>query len=86
MQKKKTKRKTKRTLTKTRVNREHKDRLFRLIFGREENKQNLLDLYNALNNTRYKKLADLEITTQTCLFEGLCTTENCMGSILKKTT
>ena len=33
-----------------------------------------------------KKLADLEITTQTCLFEGLCTTENSMGSILKKTT
>ena len=59
----KKKRKQKRNLTKIRVNREHKDRLFRLIFGREENKQNLLDLYNALNNTCYKKLADLEITT-----------------------
>ena len=59
----KKKRKQKRNLTKIRVNREHKDRLFRLIFGREENKQNLLDLYNALNNTRYSELADLEITT-----------------------
>ena len=59
----KKKRKQKRNLTKIRVNREHKDRLFRLIFGREENKQNLLDLYNALNNTSYRKLADLEITT-----------------------
>ena len=63
MQKKKTKRKQKRNIAKTRINREHKDRLFRLIFGKEENKQNLLDLYNALNNTCYRKLADLEITT-----------------------
>lgn len=49
--------------TEIQINREHKDRLFRLIFGTEENKQNLLDLYNALNNTNYNKLADLEITT-----------------------
>ena len=45
------------------INREHKDRLFRLIFGTEENKQNLLELYNALNNTCYTNLADFKITT-----------------------
>ena len=45
------------------INREHKDRLFRLIFGREENKRNLLELYNGLNNTQYQNLEDLVITT-----------------------
>lgn len=49
--------------SKIKINREHKDRLFRLIFGREENKKNLLELYNALNNTNYSELNDLEITT-----------------------
>ena len=49
--------------TEIRINREHKDRLFRLIFGKEEYKQNLLELYNALNDTSYKKLDDLKITT-----------------------
>ena len=45
------------------INREHKDRLFRLIFGSEGNKRNLLELYNALNDTSYSELDDLEITT-----------------------
>lgn len=45
------------------IRREHKDRLFRLIFGREENKKNLLELYNALNDTHYSKPEELEITT-----------------------
>ena len=36
------------------VNREHKDRLFRLIFGTEENKKHLLCLYNALNDSQYE--------------------------------
>ena len=36
------------------ANDRYKDNLFRFIFGREENKQNLLDLYNALNNSEYK--------------------------------
>ena len=49
--------------TEVSINREHKDRLFRLIFGTEENKQNLLELYNALNNTCYTELADFQITT-----------------------
>ena len=33
------------------INREHKDRLFRLLFGDEKNKSSLLSLYNAINNT-----------------------------------
>ena len=49
--------------TEIRINREHKDRLFRLIFGKEEYKQNLLELYNALNDTSYNNLDDLKITT-----------------------
>ncbi len=28
------------------ANKKHKDRLFRLIFGSEENKENILSLYN----------------------------------------
>ena len=42
------------------VQREHKDRLFRLIFQDEED---LLELYNAVNGTDYQNTADLEITT-----------------------
>ena len=45
------------------ANRQYKDSLFRFIFGREENKQNLLDLYNALNNSDYTNQDDLEINT-----------------------
>ena len=44
-------------------NRQHKDRIFCMIFGYEKYKRNLLDLYNALNNTHYTNLDDLEITT-----------------------
>ncbi len=48
---------------KYKANERYKDNLFRFIFGREENKQNLLDLYNALNNSNYKNKDDLEINT-----------------------
>ena len=34
-----------------------------MIFGYEKYKGNLLDLYNALNETNYTNLDDLEITT-----------------------
>ena len=37
-----------------------KDRLFRLVFN---NKRDLLDLYNALNNTCYENPNDLEVNT-----------------------
>ena len=42
------------------VNREHKDRLFKFIF---QEKKNLLQLYNALNGTEYNEPEDLEIVT-----------------------
>ena len=45
------------------ANRCYKDSLFRLLFGREENKQNLLDLYNALNDSNYTNKDDMTINT-----------------------
>ena len=42
------------------LNREYKDSLFRLIFSE---KKDLLDLYNALNNSSYKNVDDLQVTT-----------------------
>ena len=43
-----------------RTNRKYKDRLFRKIFN---NKKDLLQLYNAINNTSYTNEEDLIITT-----------------------
>ncbi|MBQ8625567.1 MAG: hypothetical protein IJ419_05360, partial [Agathobacter sp.] len=45
------------------INGEYKDKLFCLLFGREEYKDNILSLYNALNNTNYMNTDDIEITT-----------------------
>lgn len=45
------------------INTKHKDRLFRKLFGDEKNKENLLSLYNALNDTHYNNVDDLTITT-----------------------
>lgn len=45
------------------INREHKDRLFKKLFGDEDNKENLLSLYNALNDTTYTNTDDLNINT-----------------------
>ena len=42
------------------VQREHKDLLFRLVF---RDKEDLLDLYNAVNGTEYENADELEITT-----------------------
>ncbi|MDE6851949.1 MAG: hypothetical protein K2J67_05610 [Lachnospiraceae bacterium] len=42
------------------VNRKYKDTLFRMIF---REKRNLLQLYNALNNTNYTVETDLEVVT-----------------------
>ena len=47
----------------TKVNREYKDRLFRLLFGTEEMKRNILQLYNALNGSDYEDASELELTT-----------------------
>ena len=43
-----------------RINREHKDRLFKFIF---QEKEKLLQLYNALNGTEYNNPEALEIVT-----------------------
>ena len=42
------------------VNRKYKDTLFRMLF---KEKENLLELYNALNKTAYTDVNGLEITT-----------------------
>lgn len=42
------------------INRDHKDRLFRLVF---EEKKDLLDLYNAVAQRHYEDTEELEITT-----------------------
>lgn len=42
------------------VNRQYKDRLFRLVFG---TKEALLELYNAVSDTNFENPEDLEITT-----------------------
>ena len=44
----------------TYVNRQYKDRLFTLIF---RDKRDLLQLYNALNNTDYSNTEDIEVNT-----------------------
>ena len=44
------------------INSKHKDRLFCMLFGREENKYNILSLYNALNNSNYTNCDDIELT------------------------
>ena len=45
---------------KKRINREYKDKLFRLIFS---SKEDMLQLYNAVNETEYDNADELEITT-----------------------
>ena len=46
---------------KKKVNRKYKDTVFRLLFG--QNRRELLDLYNAVNDTHYTNADDLEINT-----------------------
>ena len=45
------------------INRENKSLLFCFIFGSEENKKYLLSLYNAVNNTNYTNIEDIEINS-----------------------
>ncbi|RHR33792.1 hypothetical protein [Eubacterium sp. AF19-12LB] len=45
------------------ANIKHKDRVFRMLFGYEKYKENLLELFNALNDTAYTNPDDLEINT-----------------------
>ncbi len=45
------------------VNKKYKDRLFCLLFGNEEYKDNILSLYNALCHTSYTNTEDIQIYT-----------------------
>ena len=45
------------------ANREHKDTLFRKIFGTKEHKKYLLSLYNAVNHSNYSNEDDLQLIT-----------------------
>ena len=56
------------------VNTNYKDRLFRFIFGAEENKKYLLSLYNAVNKSDYSDVDAFEITT----LEDVIYTKNCI--------
>ena len=48
---------------KVNVNRQHKDRLFKAIFGSPEHKEYALSLYNAVNNSHYEDAELLEFYT-----------------------
>ena len=45
------------------INKKHKDSLFCFIFGREENKEWTLQLYNAINGSEYSNAEDISIET-----------------------
>ena len=51
------------TQTTISINREHKARLFNMIFGDNNNKKYSLSLYNALYDTNYTDEDEVEITT-----------------------
>ena len=54
------------------IQREHKDRLFSSLFGREEHKEWSLCLYNALNHSHYTNKDDIEINTiENVLYLGM---------------
>ncbi len=44
----------------TTINRQYKDRLFKIVFA---DKKDLLDLYNAINGTNYDNSEDIEVNT-----------------------
>ena len=45
------------------ITRDNKDRLFRFIYGKEQNKKWTLDLYNAVNGSSYTDESEIEIAT-----------------------
>ncbi|MBR0221588.1 MAG: hypothetical protein IJQ63_07430 [Synergistaceae bacterium] len=45
------------------INEEHKDRVFKFIFGNPDNKEWTLNLYNAVNGSDYKNPDDIEFNT-----------------------
>ena len=60
------------------INRNYKDRVFRMLFG-PEYKENLLSLYNALNETHYENVDDLTVTTlDDAIFMGMKNDVSCI--------
>jgi len=57
------KKRVKKRKKKESINRKFKDSLFKFIFGNEKHKDLTLSLYNAINNTDYDRIDDIEITT-----------------------
>ena len=54
------------------INREYKDRLFNFTFGRKENKEWTLSLYNAVNGSNYEDASCIEFNTlKDVLFMGM---------------
>ncbi len=51
------------------INRTYKDRLFRLRFGSEEYKEDMVSLYNSLNRTEYSNMVLWE---QQSSINGVC--------------
>ena len=45
------------------INKEHKDRLFKMLFGRPENSSWTLSLYNAVNGSSYDDPSQIEYNT-----------------------
>ena len=45
------------------VNEEHKDRVFKYLFGNPENRQWTLSLYNAVNGSKYENPEEIEYNT-----------------------
>ena len=63
----------------TMINRKHKDTLFADYFGNEKYKENLLSLFNALNNTNYTDVNALEITTiDSVIYMGMKNDVSCI--------
>ena len=48
---------------KTVINNEHKDRLFKFLFGNPENRMWTLNLYNAINNSNYDDPENIQFNT-----------------------
>ncbi len=54
------------------INKEYKDRLFNFIFGRDENREWTLSLYNAVNKSNYTDASVIEFNTlQDALYLGM---------------
>lgn len=74
------------------IRRDHKDRIFRKLFGDPDNKENLLSLYNALNERDYDDPDMLEITTiDDVIYMGMkndvsCIIDNHMSLIEQQST